>query len=173
MPAYKIRPASRDDSLAIRYLVRQARVNPFGLDWRHFVVAEFGGETVIGCGQVKLHIERQGETSRELASIVVTPGWRGKGVASSVIANLLSQNSCPIYLTCRASFRRLLPAFWLPDHSSRKNAAILPANQPYDGYHPAFGFGFRAVIRDGALGIIRQGYWRLPVWSTRARVYQA
>jgi N-acetylglutamate synthase-like GNAT family acetyltransferase len=98
-----LRPAIQNDARAIQRLVRAARINPLGLDWRRFVVAVDPVGEVIGCGQVKLHRERAGAVVRELASIAVQPEWRGQGVASAVIHNLLASETLPIYLTCRAS----------------------------------------------------------------------
>ena len=95
---YALRPATASDAAAIRSLVYAARINPTGLDWRRFVVAVSPDGEVIGCGQVKPH--RDG--SRELASIVVAPGWRGNGTARLIIEHLVENNPGPLYLTCRA-----------------------------------------------------------------------
>ena len=103
MSTYSLRPATQEDTRSIRELVRVARINPLGLDWRRFVVAVAPAGEVIGCGQVKFHRLRAGAVARELASIVVHPAWRGRGVARAVIENLLAAHPPPIYLTCRAS----------------------------------------------------------------------
>ena len=100
---YHLRSATDLDAPAIRSLVRKAGINPFGLDWRRFILAVNAEGQVIGCGQVKMHHERTGLVLRELASIAVRPAWRGQGVASAVIDNLLAAHAPPIYLTCRAS----------------------------------------------------------------------
>lgn len=96
---YKLRPAKRADSGAIRALVYQSWLNPFGLNWRRFLVAESAQGQVIGCGQVKVH----GDKSRELASIVVAPDWRLRGVGRALIEALVENHPKPIYLTCRSS----------------------------------------------------------------------
>jgi amino-acid N-acetyltransferase len=93
-----LRPATAADTAAIRSLVYSARINPTGLDWRRFVVAVSPGGEVIGCGQVKPH--RDG--SRELASIVVAPQWRGDGTARLIIEHLIANHPGPLFLTCRA-----------------------------------------------------------------------
>ena len=85
---FTLRPAAQADDQAIRDLVHIGQINPTGLDWRRFLVAETGQGQVIGCGQVKPH--RDG--SRELASIVVHPAWRGQGVARAVIERLIHEH---------------------------------------------------------------------------------
>jgi N-acetylglutamate synthase-like GNAT family acetyltransferase len=103
MSVYQLRPANQGDARAIRGLVRAARINPLGLDWRRFVVAVSLEGEVVGCGQVKFHKERSEAVSRELASISVHPAWRGQGIATAIIESLLANHTAPIYLTCRAS----------------------------------------------------------------------
>jgi amino-acid N-acetyltransferase len=104
---YVLRPAAAADAAVIRSLVYAARLNPTGLEWRRFVVAVSSEGTVIGCGQVKPH--RDG--SRELASFVVAPAWRGNGVARAIIEYLIDNNPGPLYLTCRAHLRPLYEKF--------------------------------------------------------------
>lgn len=102
-----LRPATSADAAAIHSLVYAAHINPTGLDWRRFVVAVSPDGEAIGCGQVKPH--RDG--SRELASIVVAPAWRGNGVARLIIERLIENNPGPLYLTCRAHLRPLYEKF--------------------------------------------------------------
>jgi N-acetylglutamate synthase-like GNAT family acetyltransferase len=93
----KIRPAIEQDQPTIRRLIKDARLNPMGLDWPHFVVAEQDG-AVAAVGQVKTH----GDGSRELASIVVVPARQGQGIGSAVIGTLLAGNPGGVlHLTCR------------------------------------------------------------------------
>jgi len=96
---YIIKPAGKGDSAAIREMVRQARINPTGLDWRRFLIAQAPEGVTAGCGQVKLH----SDGSRELASIVVTPGFRGHGIARAVITQLIARSEMPLYLMCRSN----------------------------------------------------------------------
>lgn len=93
-----LRRAAASDSPLIRRLIYAERLNPLGLNWRRFWLAVDEHGRVIGCGQVKPH----GDGSRELASIVVLPEWRNRGVASAIIRRLLTENPPPLYLTCRA-----------------------------------------------------------------------
>lgn len=96
MPAYSLRPARAEDSPAIHALIREADINFTGLDWQRFVLAVTPEGTPIGCGQIKPH--RDG--SQELASIAVTEGWRGRGVARALIEHLLANHRGPLYLMC-------------------------------------------------------------------------
>jgi len=96
---FTIRPAESSDDQAIRKLIRQAHINPTGLDWRRFLVAVDPAGQVIGCGQIKPHQDG----SSELASIAVVPEWRLQSVASSVIQQLLAMFAGDLYLLCRSS----------------------------------------------------------------------
>ena len=140
MESYHLQAATSAQAGAIQALVRAARLNPLGLDWRRFVVALDENGAVVGCGQVKPH--RDG--SWELASIVVAPAWRGRGVARAVIEYLLVGSPRPLWLTCVTTlapfyarfgfrqvtapgqmppyFRRLSWLFWLLDWLSPAQA---------------------------------------------------
>lgn len=92
-----IRPAASEDGQAIRAIIRGEHLNPLGLHWRNFLIAEDAQRRIVGIGAVKPH----GNGSRELASIAVLPEWRGRGVASAVIRALIARERDPLYLTCR------------------------------------------------------------------------
>jgi len=83
----------------IRLLIREARINILGLDWRHFCVAVDQHECVIGCGQIKQHKDGW----RELASIAVEKSWQGRGVASAIIRNLIRYENKDLWLMCGSS----------------------------------------------------------------------
>jgi N-acetylglutamate synthase-like GNAT family acetyltransferase len=69
-----------------------------GLDWHHFVVAADEQGRVIGCGQIKQH--RGGV--HELASLVVTSEWRGRGVGGAIVLWLKHEAGPPLWLMCRS-----------------------------------------------------------------------
>ena len=104
---YSLRPARETDQPRIRQMVRAARLNPSGLDWERFVVAEAEKGEIVGCGQVKRH--RDG--SAELASLVTKPGWRGHGVARAIIAHFQGAYTPPLYLMCLSSMRAFYERF--------------------------------------------------------------
>ena len=93
-----IRPAVAADQFAIKLIVRAALLNPTGLDWPHFLVAEQSGG-LIGVGQVKPH--RDG--SRELASIAVVPESQGLGIGTAIVRALISRESGVLHLFCRST----------------------------------------------------------------------
>ncbi len=99
--AFTIRWANALDEQAIKALVRSAGINPFGIHWQHFLVAEDAGR-IIGIGQIKVH----SDGSRELASIATVPDRQGQGVATAIIEALLQADAAtgtaPLYLTCRS-----------------------------------------------------------------------
>jgi len=96
---FRLRPAVEGDDGAIRALVKEGQINPTGIKWPRFVVAVTNNGKVIGCGQVKPH--RDG--SCELASLVVTAEWRGRGVAAAIVMYLINAYSEDLYLMCRSS----------------------------------------------------------------------
>ncbi len=102
-----MRPAESADEAAIRVLVNDARLNPFGLDWQRFTVAESRGGTVVGCAQLKPHKE----DIVELASLVVEEDWRGRGLGRRLIERLLAEATQPVWLMCRSSLVPLYRKF--------------------------------------------------------------
>jgi len=98
-PLIQLRNARAEDTKVIRDLIHEAQINPFGLDWRHFVVAVDAETGIIGTGQIKTHYDG----TKELASIAVRPAFQNKGIARQIIERLLEVNPLPLYLTCRSS----------------------------------------------------------------------
>jgi N-acetylglutamate synthase-like GNAT family acetyltransferase len=96
MSSYNIRAATETDQAAIKAIVRAAQINPMGLNWQRFLVAEQDGQ-IVGVGQVKPH----GDGSREVASIATIPEQQGKGIATAIIRTLLERESGTLYLMCQ------------------------------------------------------------------------
>ena len=95
----QLRPAVRSDARKIRSLILRVGINPTGLEWRRFIVAEDAAGRFIGCGQVKVHKDG----SRELASIAVEEAWRRRGIGSRLVRELMHQHDPPLWLTCRSN----------------------------------------------------------------------
>ncbi len=104
---YALRRAKRSDEAAIRALVRAARINPTGLDWKRFVVAVSETGEVIGCGQIKPH--RDG--TLELASLVVAPPWRRQGIARAILELLVESTPEALHLMCQSRLGPLYEKF--------------------------------------------------------------
>jgi N-acetylglutamate synthase-like GNAT family acetyltransferase len=104
---FSLRPARESESDRIRDLIHLAGINPMGLDWKRFVVAVDDRDEMIGCGQLKPH----GQDVLELASLVVYPEFRGKGVARAIIEHLLADSPRPLYLMCQSSLGPLYEKF--------------------------------------------------------------
>lgn len=96
MDEVTVREARATDFPAIHTLIYRVGINPLGLNWRRFLVAESPQGEFIGCGQLKPH----GDGSLELASLAVVPAWRGRGVARQLILALMAKAPHPLYLTC-------------------------------------------------------------------------
>lgn len=99
MRAVIYRPATAADMPAIRAIIREAEINPLGLKWQNFLVAEETG-TVVATGQIKSH----SDGSRELASIATRPTHQRRGLASEIVRRLMKQYAqqtrAPLYLFC-------------------------------------------------------------------------
>ena len=98
---HRIRRATAADQQGITRLVREARLNPRSLHWGRFVVAEVDGD-LLGVAQVRRH--RDG--SHELASLVVRPEARGRGVAANMIEMVLDGEPGPVFMLVDRRFAR-------------------------------------------------------------------
>ncbi len=115
--SFTLRPAVEADFPAIRALIRGARINPTGLDWRRFTVA-VSGSGLIGCAQLK---PVPGGLT-ELASLAVEPAFRCQGVARALLEHLLDGSPRPLYLTCRSGLGAFYEKFGF--------VAVAPGNLP-------------------------------------------
>ena len=108
MAEFSLRPANEADFPVIRQIIRESRLNPTGLNWRRFIIAETPQGEFAGCGQIKPHAEGM----LELASIAIRKPYRDQGVASQIIERLLADElDRPIYLTCRSELREFYEKF--------------------------------------------------------------
>ena len=101
-----IRRAFRSDQAAITALVHSENLARDDLDWRRFVVALAHGR-VIGAVQMRRHADG----SQELASLVVAPQFRGRGLAAQLITTLLAQHASPVQMITGARFARRYARF--------------------------------------------------------------
>ncbi len=121
---FRIRPARRSEWPVIRALIQEARLDPTGLAWSRFLVAESATGQIIGCGQVRHYPGRsigpwqEGSWGRELGSLVVASQWQRRGVGAALVRALQAQAGPPLYLVCvhrlesyyvRFGFQRLPP----------------------------------------------------------------
>lgn len=103
-----LRPATSSDSKAIRALIRQAGINPLGLNWQRFIMAVDPANDILGCGQLKPH----SDGSIELASIAVKENYRGVGIGKKIIEYLISTSPTDtLYLTCRSGLGKYYENF--------------------------------------------------------------
>jgi amino-acid N-acetyltransferase len=115
-----IRPAVESEQAAILEMVREAQLNPFNVKWPNFLIAEEEGH-MIGVGQLRPHTDG----SCELASLVVAPDQRHKGVGSALMRGLLQNQPAPIYLFCEND----LEAYYQRFGFHRVESRVLPKPQ--------------------------------------------
>jgi amino-acid N-acetyltransferase len=87
-----VRRARPDDQPVITAMVRRARLNPAGLHWEQFVVAERDSRAV-GVAQLRRH----SDGAKELASLAVEPGAREHGIATQMVDALLAGETAAVY----------------------------------------------------------------------------
>ncbi|MCF6278578.1 MAG: GNAT family N-acetyltransferase [Anaerolineales bacterium] len=107
MDKFILRPAQAADAPAIRNLVRASHINPTGLKWPRFIVAESQTGEFLACGQLKPHADG----TLEMASIAVQKEYRHEGLARAVIERLMYEAPRPLYLMCRAQLGTLYEKF--------------------------------------------------------------
>jgi len=104
---FSLRQAVEADQSEILKLVLAGGINPTGLDWQRFVIAEDHDGEVVGCAQLKPH--RDG--SVELASLVVVEEQRGQGIARTLIEHLIDVHGNTLYLMCRSGLGPMYEKF--------------------------------------------------------------
>ncbi len=105
--SYFLRPAVQADQADIRSLVLAGKINPTGLDWPRFTVAESADGEVIGCAQLKPHKDG----SVELASLAVREDCRGQRIARALIEHFQQSHADTLYLMCRSGLGELYQKF--------------------------------------------------------------
>lgn len=91
-----LRAARASDGPMIRQMIASEHLDFTSLNWRRFLIAEVDHQPV-GIGQVKVY-----PGCYELGSLVVLPAYRGKGIASLLMAALESRAPRPLYLLCES-----------------------------------------------------------------------
>jgi N-acetylglutamate synthase-like GNAT family acetyltransferase len=92
-----IRRATGVDQKRIQQMVREERLDPRGLRWQNFVVAEDDGQ-IAGIGQI-----RPFPDCPELGSVITLKTYRGQGIARRIVERLLAdwKKPGPIYVRTR------------------------------------------------------------------------
>ncbi len=94
-----LRAATAADQRVIRQMVAAAHLNPLRLAWSNFLIVEelrAGSLQVVGIGQLRPH----SDGTVELASLVVVPEARGRGIGGSLVKALVARADRPLYLMC-------------------------------------------------------------------------
>ena len=107
MRDFTLRAAVETNQGHIRSLIHRAGINPLGLRWRRFIVAELADGTFAGCGQLKPHKDG----SLELASLAVEEKVQGLGIARGLMKRLMADGTPPLYLMCRPGLQSLYEKF--------------------------------------------------------------
>ncbi len=102
-----IRKAEKSDFLAIQKLLSTYFLDMEGLEPEDFVLAE-KGEKIIGCAALIIS-EFEGRRFLEIHSIAVHPNFRGKGIGTRLVRNLLTPIEKP---ACDLYVRTTAPAFF-------------------------------------------------------------
>ena len=98
----EVRRALESDQAGIVALVRSEPLNPNGLHWHRFVVAS-DAQGLVGAAQLR----RNSDGSHELASLVVRPQARGRGIAAQMIDRLVDGRRGRVFaVTRRANLAR-------------------------------------------------------------------
>jgi len=121
--APSIRPAIAADQPGIRAIVLAERLNPRGLDWPNFVVAEEDGR-LVGVAQMRKHPDG----ARELASLVVLAEVRGSGVAARLIEALLADESGPVCMIVDRPFAAHYRRWGFAEIAARSAPASVRSN---------------------------------------------
>jgi N-acetylglutamate synthase-like GNAT family acetyltransferase len=118
-----IRPATEKDQGGVRTLMRGERVNPFGIDWRNFIVAEVASD-LAGCVQLR----PVGRGAVELGSWVVRADQRRRGLGAKLLDAALARAAGRRVLMVTSAAREPYFARW-GFHPVRPAAAPWPVRR--------------------------------------------
>jgi amino-acid N-acetyltransferase len=94
MSDVQIRRATENDQAIIRQMVMADGLDPTGLHWSHFQIAERDGE-IVGIGQIRPYPK-----CRELGSLAVKEAYRRQGIGAMLVQALLAGETGDVYLEC-------------------------------------------------------------------------
>ena len=114
-----LRRATADEQGVIAGMIRTERLNIFGIKWENFIVAVDVNGGIVGCGQLKPHHD-----CVELASLVVVPAWRGRGVARALVKQLHRNAGTIVWLMCA---QRLTPFYHQFGYTQITDSKQMPA----------------------------------------------
>lgn len=114
-----IRPAVEADWAGIQALAHAESVNPYNLLWSRFLVAE-DENLIVGIQQVKIHKDG----TREVATRVVRPEFRRRGISTDLMHATLDRESGPLYVQCGHQWARYYEQFGF----RRVNPSELPSD---------------------------------------------
>ena len=147
MDNIRLRKAKASDQQIITKLVLQNQLNIFGLGWDNFTVAMSDDDAVVGFGQVKRH----GDVD-ELASLVVVDEWRGQGVSSILLNELLNRSRRPLWLMCEST---LVTYYTRYGFNEVAEPAKLPAYFRNLYWLTRFAFGLVFLVRGTHVAFMR------------------
>ena len=107
-------------------MVHSERLNPTGLNWQNFLVAEIDGR-IIGAVQMRRH----SDGSRELGSLVVSKEARGQGIASRLIDAMLAEDNEPVWMITAEPYARAYSRWGFEAIETRKAPAKVRRNHLY------------------------------------------
>lgn len=91
---YTIEPARRADMKTVKMYLKRARLDVSDVRRKKFLLAK-NGDDFVGCVQLKTY-----PGVRELASMLVRKRYREHGVGQSLVRQIRSQTTPPVYLIC-------------------------------------------------------------------------
>jgi N-acetylglutamate synthase-like GNAT family acetyltransferase len=101
-----LRSALPQEQMLIGRLILENNLNPFGMNWKNFIVAADEKNQLLGFGQIKKH-----GGVEELASLVVRQEHQGKGISRLLMDSLIESGTRPLWLMCESTLTAYYSAF--------------------------------------------------------------